>query len=140
MRPRARNQRGVADIGGKDAAIAAPFAGRGRQGGGVEVGLLLVPASAGPDASGRLAQPAEGKWLSWRFSLWSLQGLVGVLEHVVHGRDHLGIDLIGALAFDHVDQFGNDVDVRAFQIALLSVPRPCVPGMPICAVPLAVVS
>src|SRR3546814_7914864 len=45
------------------------------------------------------------------------QLLVGILEHFVGRLDHLRVDLIGALGFDHVDQFLDHVDVRGFEIA-----------------------
>ena len=47
-----------------------------------------------------------------------LKLLICIAEHLVHGGDHLGIDLVGALRLDHVDQFLDDVDVGAFQAAL----------------------
>src|SRR3546814_6678864 len=47
------------------------------------------------------------------------QILRDVLEHLVAGRDRLRVHLVSALRLDHVDQFFDDVDVGAFERALL---------------------
>src|SRR3569623_1600281 len=36
--------------------------------------------------------------------------LIDIFEHLVGRRDHLRIDLIGALGLDHVDQLLDDID------------------------------
>src|SRR3546814_20388253 len=47
------------------------------------------------------------------------QILRDVLEHLVAGRNRLRVHLVSALRLDHVDQFFDDVDVGAFERALL---------------------
>src|SRR3546814_7865137 len=56
-----------------------------------------------------------------RISDWSSDvcssDLRRIFHHLVGGLDHLGIDLIGALGLDHVDEFLDDIDVRSFEHA-----------------------
>ena len=47
-----------------------------------------------------------------------LHVLVDVLEHAVDRRDRLGVDLVGALGFDHIDHFLDHIDVGGLQSAL----------------------
>ena len=48
----------------------------------------------------------------------------GGAQHFVDCGNHLGIDFVGALAFDHVDQFFDHVDIAAFQHALPDAAAP----------------
>src|SRR3546814_17969510 len=50
-----------------------------------------------------------------RLGIASLESLRRIFHHFVGGRDHLGIDLIGALRLDHVDEFLDAIDVRSFE-------------------------
>src|SRR5579863_2866596 len=68
------------------------------------------PAPAAIASSGSFG----ARW--WR--CLASQRLVGVLEHVIDRRDHFRIDFVAALAFDHVDQFLDHIDVRGFEHAL----------------------
>src|SRR3546814_1900093 len=56
-----------------------------------------------------------------RISDWSSDvcssDLRRIFHHLVGGLDHLGIDLIGSLGLDHVDEFLDDIDVRSFEHA-----------------------
>jgi hypothetical protein len=51
-----------------------------------------------------------------------------VLQHVVGGRQHLGIHLVGALGGDHVDHLFDHLHVRAFQRALFQLAEGAVAG------------
>src|SRR3546814_18561675 len=52
-----------------------------------------------------------------RLGIASSESLRRIFHHLVGGRDHLRIDLIGALRLDHVDEFLDDIDVRSLEHA-----------------------
>src|SRR3546814_7295050 len=67
-----------------------------------------------------LAAAGHGAGTSARSS--ALESLRRIFHHLVGGLDHLGIDLIGALGLDHVDEFLDDIDVRSFEHAAAQGP------------------
>src|SRR5581483_9494187 len=54
--------------------------------------------------------------------------LGGILQHLVDGRDRLGVHLVGALGLDHVDELLDHVDVGALELALAEGAEAVGPG------------
>src|SRR3546814_10789294 len=93
--------------------LIAPFAG----GGGGGPGIVAAKAS-----SLSLSRAAAGHGASTSARSSALESLRRIFHHLVGGLDHLGIDLIGALGLDHVDEFLDDIDVRSFEHAAAQGP------------------